>query len=114
MFIEEKDKGIHSLLESLTELLYDTNSSSEILCKNIISDLKTLYKQNQSIILSIAGGDFINKFKMDIIEFPHNKSIQFLNTVKKKYAFVNINIKRIQEGRKKHKKTSVKTSRFIQ
>ena len=101
-------QGDHSLLESLTELLYDTNSSSEILGKNIISDLKILYKQNESIILSIASGDFINKFKMDIIEFPHNKSIQFLKTVKKKYKFVDTNIKRIQEGRKKNKKPTLK------
>jgi hypothetical protein len=101
-------KGDHSLLESLSELLSDTNSSSEILIDHIVRDLKTLYKQNQSIVLSIASGDFINKFKMDIIEFPHNKSIQFLNTVKKKYKFVNTNIKRIQEGRKKYKKPILK------
>ena len=44
-------KGDHSLLESLTELLSETNSSSENLCEHIISDLKLLYKHNQSIII---------------------------------------------------------------
>ena len=41
---------------------------------------------------------------MDIIEFPHNKAIQFLNYVKKIYPFVDKNIKRIQTARKNKKK----------
>jgi hypothetical protein len=92
-------KGEQSLLESLTEILAD-NSTKDVLCKNIITDLKTLYRENKAIIQSIADGGFINKFKMDIIEFPHNKAIQFLNYVKKIYPFVDKNIKRIQTARK--------------
>jgi hypothetical protein len=96
-------KGDQSLLESFTELI-NHNSTVDILCKNIITDLKTLYKQNTAIIQSIADGAFINKFKMDIIEFPHNKAIQFLNYVKNKYSFVDKNIKRIQTARKNKNK----------
>lgn len=99
-------KGDQSLLESLTEIL-PNNTTKEVLCKNIINDLKTLYRENKEIIQSIADGDFINKFKMDIIEFSHNKAIQFLNYVKKIYPFVDKNIKRIQTARKKKKKKTL-------
>jgi len=105
--------GDQSLLESFTEILNKQNV--DILCKNIISDLKSLYKQNKTIIQSIANGDFINKFKMDIIDFPHNKAIQFLNYVKKIYPFVDTNIKRIQNALKnKNKKTLSPIELFIE
>lgn len=107
-------KGDQSLLESFTEIL-PNNSTKEVLCKNIVNDLKILYRENKAIIQSIADGDFINKFKMDIIEFPHNKAIQFLNYVKKIYPFVEKNIKRIQTARKnKKKKTLTPVELFIE
>ena len=107
-------KGDQSLLESLTEIL-PNNSTKDSLCKNIITDLKTLYKQNIAIIQSIGNGDFINKFKMDIIKFPHTKSIQFLNHIKKKYTFVEKNIKRLQSARKNKKlKVLSPTEMFIE
>ena len=107
-------KGDQSLLETLTEIL-PNNTTKEVLCKNIINDLKTLYRENNAIIQSIACGGFINKFKMDIIEFPHNKAIQFLNYVKKIYPFVSKNIKRIQTARKnKKKKTLTPVELFIE
>jgi len=92
--------GDQSLLESLTAIFSDRNPTTNILRKNIIYDLRELYKTNTVIIQSIANGDFINKFKMDIIDFPHNKTVQFLNYVKKKYPFVNKNIQRLQNARK--------------
>ena len=57
-------KGDHSLLESLAEILDETNQSADDLRKNIIHDLFTIHKHSPQIILSIAGGSFVNKFKM--------------------------------------------------
>ena len=74
--------GDHSLLESLCEILSTSNSSIVELRKNIIHDLK-----NHPNLLSIAGGAFINKFKMDINEFNDKHSMRFTGILKKKHPF---------------------------
>ena len=95
--------GDQSFLESIAEILDETNKSSIELRKNIIDDLFTIHKHNVNIILSIADGGFVNKFKMDVIDFKPTQRFKFLKYVKEKYPFVDTNIKFIQGGRKKNK-----------
>ena len=96
-------KGDQSLLESIAEILDETNKSADELRNHIIYDLRNLYKQNTQIIMSIAGGSFINKFKMDVIQFIPQKRLKFLRYMKAKYPFVDKNMKLIQKNRKKAK-----------
>ena len=100
-------KGDQSLLESIAEILDETNKSADELRNHIIYDLLNLYKQNTQIIMSIAGGSFINKFKMDVIQFIPQKRLKFLRYMKAKYPFVNKNMKLIQKNRKKEKLPSL-------
>jgi hypothetical protein len=91
--------GDNSILESLAEILHETNRSSEELVKHINYDLRKLYRSNKNIIMTIAGGGFINKFKMESYEFTELEKTRFIGTVKKEYPSVKQRIDNIQEQR---------------
>lgn len=95
--------GDHSFLESIAEILESTNKSSEDLINHIVSDLKQLYDKDTRIIQSIAKGGFVNKFKMDVIDFNKDERLQFMKYIKSKFSFVKKNIAKIQKNKKDKK-----------
>ena len=76
--------GDQSLLESLVEILSYTNSSVAKLQQHILYDL-----DHHPNLFEIAGGAFVNQFKLDITEFNKKDSLNLIAILKKKHSFVH-------------------------
>ena len=97
-------EGDHSFLESITEILSDRIASASILRKHIDRDLRDLYKLDKRIIMSIAGGGFINKFKMETLDLDERDVVRFISSIVRKYKFISNKISGITGDKAKMEK----------